>query len=104
MLNVPSKNNFLHRSVNIGSMDTVEVQKQFKVAHDADTLLIFNENHSRPIVSLSMSDIPVNTMQDVISRNKYLVLPRLSSQVCFILSVWCVLSIKIVFYFSNFLL
>lgn len=65
----------------MGSMDTIETQKQFKVAHDADTLLIFNENHSRPIVSLSMSDIPVNTMQDVISRNKYLVLPRLSSQV-----------------------
>lgn len=65
----------------MGSMDTIETQEQFKVAHDADTLLIFNENHSRPIVSLSMSDIPVNTMQDVISRNKYLVLPRLSSQV-----------------------
>ncbi|KAJ1527591.1 hypothetical protein ONE63_007554 [Megalurothrips usitatus] len=67
-------------SVNIGSMDTAEIQHQFKVAHDADTLLVFNENHSRPIVSLSMADIPVNTMQDVISRNKYLVLPRLSSQ------------------------
>lgn len=67
-------------SVYIGSMDTQEIQKQFKITHDADTLLLFNENHTRPIVSLSMADIPVNTMQDVISRNKYLLLPRLSSQ------------------------
>ncbi|XP_071446764.1 dnaJ homolog subfamily C member 16 isoform X1 [Hetaerina americana] len=54
--------------------------KKYGVPFGTDTLLLFNENTERPVASLSMADIPVKTMQDIINNNKYLLLPRLSSQ------------------------
>lgn len=53
------------------------------MSSEQDTLLVFNENTERPVASVSMSDIPVPTMHDVIKSNNYLLLPRLSSQVGF---------------------
>lgn len=46
-----------------------------------DTVLLFNENTTRPIASVTMKDIPSTTLQHIISSNQYLALPRLSSQV-----------------------
>lgn len=46
-----------------------------------DTVLLFNENTTRPIASVSMKDIPSTTLNHIISSNQYLALPRLSSQV-----------------------
>ncbi|KAJ9586685.1 hypothetical protein L9F63_019723, partial [Diploptera punctata] len=66
--------------VQLNSPNTENIQKKFKVPLDFETLLLFNENVNRPVASLSMSDIPIKTMQDIINSNKYLVLPRLSSQ------------------------
>ncbi|KAL0267988.1 UNVERIFIED_CONTAM: hypothetical protein PYX00_010093 [Menopon gallinae] len=66
--------------VRINAPDTVETQEKHKISPDADTLLLFNENINRPVASLSMTVIPVQTMKDVIHANKYLILPRLSSQ------------------------
>ncbi|CAH0390809.1 unnamed protein product [Bemisia tabaci] len=66
--------------VSIQNENTKEVQERFQVATDKDTLLLFNENTDRPMASLSMIEIPVATMRDVIDANKLLLLPRLSSQ------------------------
>ena len=70
------------RFVQLNSPHTENIQKKFKVPLDIETLLLFNENVNRAVASLSMADIPIITMKDVINSNKYLVLPRLSSQVC----------------------
>lgn len=59
-----------------------EIRDRLQVPSDMDSLLLFNENTERPVASVSMSDIPVQTLQDIINSNKYLLLPRLSSQVC----------------------
>ncbi|PNF40918.1 hypothetical protein B7P43_G14976 [Cryptotermes secundus] len=66
--------------VHLNSPNSENIQRKFKVPRDIETLLLFNENISRSVASLSMADIPVKTMQDVIDNNKYLMLPRLSSQ------------------------
>lgn len=59
---------------------TEGIRSKYQVSSEQDTLLVFNENTERPVASVSMSDIPVPTMHDVIKSNNYLLLPRLSSQ------------------------
>jgi hypothetical protein len=75
------KISYLCRFVQAKSLLAKEVVQRFKVPTDKDTLLLFNENTERPVASLSMPDIPIKTMHDIIGNNKYLLLPRLSSQV-----------------------
>ena len=50
---------------------------------DVDTMLLFNEDHSSPVASISMKDIPLKTMQELVEDNQFLQLPRLSSQPVF---------------------
>lgn len=69
------------RFVRLGHENTKEIQKRYKISPETETLLLFNENAARPVASLSMTVIPVQTMRDIVSANKYLLLPRLSSQV-----------------------
>ena len=59
--------------------------QQFGISasNDKDTILLFNEDHSSPLASVSMKDIPLNTMQELIEENQFLQLPRLSSQSVF---------------------
>lgn len=45
-----------------------------------DSLLLFNEDSERAVASVTMSEIPLATLVDVIGTNQYLALPRLSSQ------------------------
>lgn len=77
---------FYHRDrvafgfVQMSSSSTEGIRMKYQVQRDMDSLLLFNENVDRPMARISMSDIPVQTMQDVINKNKYLLLPRLSSQ------------------------
>lgn len=66
--------------VQVNSQKTQHIQERFKVHPSLDTLLIFNEDSTRPVASISMSDIPTPTLNNIISVNKYLALPRLSSQ------------------------
>ncbi|XP_055616645.1 dnaJ homolog subfamily C member 16 [Toxorhynchites rutilus septentrionalis] len=66
--------------VQINSKKMTHIQERFKVHPSIDTLLIFNEDTSRPVASIAMSDIPTSTLNNIISVNKYLALPRLSSQ------------------------
>lgn len=56
------------------------IQQRYAVNPSLDTVLLFNENPSRPVASVSMSDIPSQTLNNVVAANQYLALPRLSSQ------------------------
>ncbi|XP_969135.2 dnaJ homolog subfamily C member 16 isoform X1 [Tribolium castaneum] len=61
-------------------VDSLEIRRKYQVPQDMDTVLLFNENTSSPMASLSMKDIPTSTLHHVVSLNQYLALPRLSSQ------------------------
>lgn len=64
--------------LNTGASD--KIQEMYKVHPSLDTLLMFNEDSNRPVASISMNDIPTQTLNNVVSANQYLALPRLSSQ------------------------
>uniref|UniRef100_A0A182RVV9 DnaJ homolog subfamily C member 16 n=1 Tax=Anopheles funestus TaxID=62324 RepID=A0A182RVV9_ANOFN len=66
--------------VQLNSRETANIQAKFKAHSNLDTLLIFNEYPPQPIATVTMSDIPSTTLHNIISHNKYLILPRLSSQ------------------------
>ncbi|KAI4484446.1 hypothetical protein M0802_013044, partial [Mischocyttarus mexicanus] len=66
--------------VQIGKPETEAIISKYKISGDLDTLLLFNENFEKPMASVSMKDIPTETMHNVIASNKFLVLPRLSNQ------------------------
>ncbi|XP_050304827.1 dnaJ homolog subfamily C member 16 [Anthonomus grandis grandis] len=70
---------FRHR-VAFGIADTETIHLKYQVPLDKDTVLLFNENVSFPMASITMKDIPSNTLYNIISSNQYLALPRLSSQ------------------------
>ena len=56
---------------------------KYGVSAKVDTLLVFHEDPLMPVASVAMTDLPYPTMKDIIETNKFLVLPRLSSQVNF---------------------
>lgn len=66
--------------INSEAKDTKVIVERYKVHPNMDTLLLFNEDSMRPVASVSMSDIPSQTLSNIISANQYLALPRLSSQ------------------------
>jgi DnaJ family protein C protein 16 len=69
--------------VQVTGADTKEVVDRFKVDIKKDTLLMFQEDTDTPVASLAMSDLPTNTIMEVMGRHQYLQLPRLSNQVVF---------------------
>ncbi|XP_050524299.1 dnaJ homolog subfamily C member 16 [Daktulosphaira vitifoliae] len=66
--------------VNIGRSECHLIRDRYKVPYDKDTLLILKENIIQPVAHLSMPKIPVVGLRNLIESNKYLTLPRLSSQ------------------------
>ncbi|XP_076663980.1 dnaJ homolog subfamily C member 16 l(3)80Fg isoform X2 [Andrena cerasifolii] len=66
--------------VQTGKPETESIVAKYKISVDLDTLLLFNENFEKPMASVSMKDISSDTMHNIISNNKFLVLPRLSNQ------------------------
>jgi len=66
--------------MNIGLYECRSTRDRYKVPHDKDTLLILKENVRRPAAHLSMAYIPMVGLRDLMESNKYLTLPRLSSQ------------------------
>lgn len=68
------------RFVQLNYQTTRHIQERYKIHPSLDTVLIFNEDPARPVASISMSDIPTQTLNNIIAANKYLALPRLSSQ------------------------
>lgn len=69
--------------IRLGGSDTAAVTKKYNVQAKMESLLIFNEDSSKPIATLSMTELSAQTMSDVIEANKFLLLPRLSSQSLF---------------------
>lgn len=61
--------------------DTDNIRTLYSVSNKVDTLLVFHEDMHTPVASVAMTDLPYPTMKDIIEGNKFLVLPRLSSQV-----------------------
>uniref|UniRef100_A0A0A1WZF6 DnaJ homolog subfamily C member 16 n=1 Tax=Zeugodacus cucurbitae TaxID=28588 RepID=A0A0A1WZF6_ZEUCU len=66
--------------VDLNDSRTEQTQKRYNVVPNLDTLLMFNEDSRSPRAKISMPEIPVQTLNDIISTNQYLLLPRLSSQ------------------------
>ncbi|XP_018796544.1 PREDICTED: dnaJ homolog subfamily C member 16 [Bactrocera latifrons] len=66
--------------IDLNDSRSEQIQKLFKVSLNRDTLLMFNEDSRRPRAKISLPEIPVQTLNDIISSNQYLSLPRLSSQ------------------------
>lgn len=62
------------------SPTSTSVIQRYKIPMDMETVLLFNENPNRPMASVSMQEIPGQTLHHVISSNQYLTLPRLSNQ------------------------
>lgn len=69
-----------NRFLQLNTINTAKIQEKYKINPSVDSLLVFNENPTNPVATVSMADIPTQTLSDVISANKYLALPRLSSQ------------------------
>ena len=66
----------------MGLVETESIRSRYSVSSKGDTLLVFLEDDSMPVSSVTMADLPYATMKAIIDSNKYLTLPRLSNQVC----------------------
>lgn len=77
-LNVFCLTNF--RFVQLNARDTIAIKERYKSHPSLDTVLLFNEDPERPVASISMADIPTQTLSNIVATNQYLALPRLSSQ------------------------
>jgi len=65
------------RITNLMSKKTVQ---KYNVAKNSDTMLVFHENPSHPVAFVSMQDLALSTLFEVVESHKFLTLPRLSSQ------------------------
>ncbi|XP_022905237.1 dnaJ homolog subfamily C member 16 [Onthophagus taurus] len=66
--------------VAFGFVESEELRVKYQIPSDMDAVLMFNENSSRPVASITMKDIPTTTLHHIITSNQFLALPRLSSQ------------------------
>lgn len=57
--------------------------ERFGVSKSVDTLLLFQEDTSKPAASLAMADLSTDTILNIIDSHQFLKLPRLSSQAVF---------------------
>ena len=57
------------------------LRDRYHIDPKMNSMFIFNEDISRSIASLSVSDLKTQLMKDVLDSNKYLFLPRVTSQV-----------------------
>ena len=58
-----------------------EITTRYRVDHKMNSMLIFNEDITRTTATLSVSELKPQLMRDVLESNKFLLLPRLASQV-----------------------
>lgn len=54
--------------------------ERYAVDRRMDSMLVFNEDFSKPLAALSAHELKTQIMNDVLESNKFLLLPRLSSQ------------------------
>ena len=72
--------------VRIGDPAARKTIERFGVSRNSDTLLLFQEHGSKddkPVASVTMKDLSLNTIYEVIDAHQFLQLPRLSSQEIF---------------------
>ena len=65
-----------------------EIISRYRVDHKMASMLIFNEDISRTTATLSVSELKPQLMRDVLESNKFLLLPRLASQVTILLIIF----------------
>ena len=66
-----------------GSADINKLARRYSINKHRETLLMWNEVTDQTVASISMQQLPRSTIDEVLSGNRYLVLPRLSSQAVF---------------------
>ncbi len=79
-----------YRFVNIGDENTREIQRRMNISKSLETFVLFKENLKEPYVKMSITPIPVKLLNDTISKNRFLTLPRITSQVKLILFLFVV--------------
>lgn len=77
-----------HLTVGTGSTSThapptSQFMERYSIDSTLNSMLIFNEDTSRPIATLSGDDLKTSIMSEVLESNRFLLLPRLSSQSLF---------------------
>jgi DnaJ family protein C protein 16 len=65
----------------VDSRDSSVIRNRFNIDSKLDSMLIFNEDSNSPVATLSLSELKPQVMRDVIESHKFLLLPRLASQV-----------------------
>lgn len=58
-----------------------ELLKRYRIDTKMNSLIVFNEEIANPIASLHVNELKTQIMKDLIDSNKYLLLPRITSQV-----------------------
>ena len=69
--------------VNIEDPESIEILAKYNPPKDANTIMVFQENTQLPVVQVSMKDLPIDTLAEMLEAHQYLQLPRLSSQEIF---------------------
>ncbi|KPM08621.1 dnaJ domain containing protein 2 [Sarcoptes scabiei] len=57
-----------------------ELLKRYRIDTKMNSLIVFNEEIANPIASLHVNELKTQIMKDLIDSNKYLLLPRITSQ------------------------
>merc|ERR1712012_584743 len=66
--------------VKVDSLLAKKTIDKFKISKTSDTMLVFHENPNHPVAFVSMQDLALSTLFEVVESHKFLTLPRLSSQ------------------------
>ncbi|CAH0718729.1 unnamed protein product, partial [Brenthis ino] len=66
--------------VDITAYNTQNVSARYKVQRSMDTMVLLKEDSTEPAATVSTTEIPTQTLRQLIEANQMLTLPRLSSQ------------------------
>lgn len=68
------------KRISFGIVMSSELYSRYQISKNMETLLLFNENVSGPTKNITIQDMPINNLHNIVASNQYLALPRLSSQ------------------------
>ncbi|CAG9783439.1 unnamed protein product [Diatraea saccharalis] len=66
--------------VDMTARDTQNVTARYKIQRQTDTMVLLKEDSEEPVATVSTTEIPTQTLHQLIEANQMLTLPRLSSQ------------------------
>ncbi|XP_026742846.1 dnaJ homolog subfamily C member 16 isoform X4 [Trichoplusia ni] len=66
--------------IDMRSRDTGNVTARYKVQRHTDSMVLLKEDRAEPAATVSTTEIPTQTLRQLIEANQMLTLPRLSSQ------------------------